>query len=782
MKQCFTSFIFILASSTAMAKASPKTLPSIGIETGFDAKIKDVSDFVKSNKSGQAAWLATTILQASSLSEKKDLKKASLKYLEIVKQYDRDLGKYAFSEFLKLKLENSSEIDTDIKKVLVQLNAAHQKSPIPLFRRVKAISRADLDPFLGLFGMQSQKAKSPSMAPSTASIPASGLPSDDPLLLSLSKQRCEMEKLESDADKKNWLDWEATLPAGLNDYLSGLIDNCRGRSGNAESKFKKVIANSDLMTKFPAQYLWTAKSLALLQRRAVDRFVAIDTFRLLAKLWNANPLTPENSKMDATAITYEKANDLAWACRVLAWRSEYSEAQSYCENSIETATTWTKLPENKTSKRYQSFAELVAEGYQTLADRILTEKQDWSGAQKIMTTALASELDFGSSWTGRLKWHLAFYTWLDKDYKNAEGLFLSAADSSANRMDQERGVFWAARAAKAQGNEDRYKDLTSRLRKDFPISFYTLVLLPQLEGTTPSIPGLSSDLLVKRLLLHEDIAATLNKSQDKNLKLNFETLNVLIAFDIQPFAALLARDIHDQIKESTSLNSNPELWILSAKALLSAGDASKGMAVASQVGSTFKDVSQKKPDLLFYIYPRPYLELYQLNAEAEKLPISLLLGISRQESTFAPAIVSPAKAIGLMQLIVATADRMAKAKGLILKDTFEELQNPAVNITLGSAYLGLLLKHYQQNEVQAVAAYNAGEGMIDLWMKNRILPDQMAWIEAIPFGETRNYVKTVLRNRAVYDLLSAYHGASALKTPTKIVGRDEQHLKKTKKL
>ena len=92
------------------------------------------------------------------------------------------------------------------------------------------------------------------------------------------------------------------------------------------------------------------------------------------------------------------------------------------------------------------------------------------------------------------------------------------------------------------------------------------------------------------------------------------------------------------------------------------------------------------------------------------------------------------------------------------------------------------MKHYQQNEVQAVAAYNAGEGMIDLWMKNRILPDQMAWIEAIPFGETRNYVKTVLRNRAVYDLLSAYHGASALKTPTKIVGRDEQHLKKTKKL
>jgi soluble lytic murein transglycosylase len=195
-----------------------------------------------------------------------------------------------------------------------------------------------------------------------------------------------------------------------------------------------------------------------------------------------------------------------------------------------------------------------------------------------------------------------------------------------------------------------------------------------------------------------------------------------------------------------------------------------------------KDVSQKKPDLLFYIYPRPFLELYQIHAQNEKLPLSLLLGISRQESTFAPAIVSPAKAVGLMQLIVPTAERMAKAKGLTLGDTFEDLQNPAVNISLGSAYLGLLLKHYQQNEVQAVAAYNAGEGMIDLWLKNRILPDQMAWIEAIPFGETRNYVKTVLRNRAVYDLLSVYHGASSHKYPREKVGGNDLHLKKRKKL
>ena len=782
MTLTFKRFIFLLASTTAMAKQPTKPMPSMGIETNLDAKIKDVSEFVKSTKSAQSAWLATTVLQASSLSDKKDVKKASQKYLDVVKRYDRDLGKFAFSEFLKLKLENSSEIDTDIKKVLIQLNRAHQKNPIPLFKLVKTITRADLDPFLGLLGMQSQKTKPASLPPSPAAIPADGLPSDDPLLLSLSKKRCENEKSESDADKKNWLDWDSRLPSGLNDYVSGLIDNCRGRSGSAESKFKKVIANSDLLSKFPAQYLWAAKSLALLQRRAVDRFTAIDTFKLLAKVWNSNQLTPENSKLDLTTIAYEKANDLAWACRVLAWRSDYSEAQTYCENSIDTAMTWLKLPENKSSKRYQSFVDLVAEGYQTLADRILTEKQDWSGAQKIMATALASELDYGSAWTGRLKWHLAFYTWLAKDYKKAEDLFLASADGSTNRMDQERSLFWAARAAKSQGKDDRYKEWISRLRRDFPISYYTLVLLPQLEGTSATIPGLSSDLLVKRLLLHDDIANILNKSQDKLLKQHFETLNVLIAFDIQPFAALLARDIHDQIKEKIPLDAQPELWILSAKALLAAGDASKGMAVASQVGSTMKDVSQKKPDLLFYIYPRPFLELYQLNAESEKLPISLLLGISRQESTFAPAIVSPARAIGLMQLIVPTADRIAKTKGLILKDTFEDLQNPAVNITLGSAYLGLLLKHYQQNEAQAVAAYNAGEGMIDLWLKNRILPDQMAWIEAIPFGETRNYVKTVLRNRAVYDLLSAYHGASALPVPAEIVGRDEQHLKKPKKL
>ena len=86
-------------------------------------------------------------------------------------------------------------------------------------------------------------------------------------------------------------------------------------------------------------------------------------------------------------------------------------------------------------------------------------------------------------------------------------------------------------------------------------------------------------------------------------------------------------------------------------------------------------------------------------------------------------------------------------------DTFEDLQKPAINIRLGSAYLALLLKHYSGREVESIAAYNAGEGMVDLWIKSRNLPDQLAWIEAIPFGETRNYVKTVIRNKAVYELL-----------------------------
>ena len=69
------------------------------------------------------------------------------------------------------------------------------------------------------------------------------------------------------------------------------------------------------------------------------------------------------------------------------------------------------------------------------------------------------------------------------------------------------------------------------------------------------------------------------------------------------------------------------------------------------------------------------------------------------------------------------------------------------------------------------AAYNAGEGAVDKWLKRRDISDRLAWIEAIPYGETRGYVKNVARNMAIYSYLLAPQSAAKKNLSTSRIRR-----------
>ena len=107
-------------------------------------------------------------------------------------------------------------------------------------------------------------------------------------------------------------------------------------------------------------------------------------------------------------------------------------------------------------------------------------------------------------------------------------------------------------------------------------------------------------------------------------------------------------------------------------------------------------------------------------------------------------------ASGLMQLMPKTARWMAKKIALAYRP--EQIVDPTLNVTLGTSYLKLVLEDFGGSRAMAAAAYNAGPSRPRRWREGPAIEPSI-WAENIPFNETRDYVKKVLANAAVYSTL-----------------------------
>lgn len=146
---------------------------------------------------------------------------------------------------------------------------------------------------------------------------------------------------------------------------------------------------------------------------------------------------------------------------------------------------------------------------------------------------------------------------------------------------------------------------------------------------------------------------------------------------------------------------------------------------------------------------------YPVISLPKRLPVepALVLSIIRQESEFNNRARSRANARGLMQLLPSTA-RFAARRARLKWSRRRLSRDPAYNIRLGAAYLAHLLDRFEGSYLLAAAAYNAGPTRVRRWIARFGYPDRdidpVDWIESMPFGETRNFVRRVLANVAVY--------------------------------
>lgn len=156
-------------------------------------------------------------------------------------------------------------------------------------------------------------------------------------------------------------------------------------------------------------------------------------------------------------------------------------------------------------------------------------------------------------------------------------------------------------------------------------------------------------------------------------------------------------------------------------------------------------------DFLILSYPLAYWDIISRASESKGIDPYLVEALIREESRFDPAALSWAGAHGLMQLMPATAGRIKSDAGVVLNNE-SELHDVEKNILIGTHYLSLLLKEFKPLPF-SIASYNAGENAVRGWMKRYEGRPVDEIIEEIPYDETRNYVKKVLRSYWRYRLL-----------------------------
>jgi soluble lytic murein transglycosylase len=152
-------------------------------------------------------------------------------------------------------------------------------------------------------------------------------------------------------------------------------------------------------------------------------------------------------------------------------------------------------------------------------------------------------------------------------------------------------------------------------------------------------------------------------------------------------------------------------------------------------------------------YPRPHQTAIHEQESKTSLPKNLLWAVMRQESAFDEEVVSPARAVGLLQLMPETARQVAKSKGLAHEEGW--LVRGEHNIELGALYMKELLEKLSGNVVLATGAYNAGPDAINRWFSKAKGETIDAFVETVPFLETRGYMVRVMGNLARYGYLES---------------------------
>ena len=304
-------------------------------------------------------------------------------------------------------------------------------------------------------------------------------------------------------------------------------------------------------------------------------------------------------------------------------------------------------------------------------------------------------------------WGLGWTSYMSGDYKNAANYFskLAAFEKSENYY---KYIYWQARSSeRAEVRDSEGHDFFSGLPSD--MSFYGYLI--KMRSSSHIISEKTE--IPRPARPHGEI---------------YDRIDALALFGMRDEAV---NEIMDLLKRNKDKN---DFFYLGNKAM-ELGEYRKVIAFAEKATDR---------EFLPYSFPLGFGDIIAESAGLQNVDKYLVAALIREESRFDPKAVSWAGAMGLMQLMPATAYRLKKDLKLHLGER-SEIHDVKKNIMLGTHYLSMLIREFRQIPF-AIAAYNAGENALKKWMAKYSDDDLVEFIENIPYKETRFYVKRVLRS------------------------------------
>ncbi|MCA9548144.1 MAG: lytic transglycosylase domain-containing protein, partial [Myxococcales bacterium] len=334
-------------------------------------------------------------------------------------------------------------------------------------------------------------------------------------------------------------------------------------------------------------------------------------------------------------------------------------------------------------------------------------------------------------------WSLGFVAWRNGQLPTAERVWAQLieqhpmAQDSSRRTYYERALYWQARAWAQMGRVEAARRQWRFVRDRFPYSYYAVLAHHRLpDGDVWASP-----------------AASVEAEPPASVPLAH-------ADAVWLWRLGLVRDARDTLRHRENLGALDH----SARQLLSAAYRARNDWYRSHWILQHHDpldapaVGADRARWLA-AYPRPFEKAVRHQAQAHGVDPLLIWAVMRQESGFRPRVGSPAGALGLMQVLPATAAGMARRLKERRVPGPTALRRVWPNVHYGAAFLARLQRRYRGHLALTLAAYNAGPGHVDDWLERIGHLEADAFVEAIPFDEARGYVRKVLRSHAAYRAL-----------------------------